>query len=194
MKKNFIRILFVGIFAFSTLSFISCGNKASNNDKDDKDNVETEESKNYFSSKDGMFKANFPGQPTQESQMVQTDVGKIEMFTFTYERSATEVYMIAYSDYPSSSIDKQDEMELLKSAKDGALGGNIVESNKEMKVNGWPAIRSKAIDKQSNTYYIYEVILAKNRLYQVFMIRNGSYCSDESVKDFLDTFIITMKK
>ncbi|KAF5032823.1 hypothetical protein DSECCO2_613150 [anaerobic digester metagenome] len=196
MKKNFIYALLLGILAVTGLSFSSCSGNAS----DAKDNteevadVDADEDDDYFVSKDGKFKARFPGEPTRDSQMVPTEAGDIEMISFVHEKSATEACMIAYSDYPSSLVEGQDPMTLLGSARDGSLEGNFVESDKEMKVGGWPAIRTKAIDKTQNLYYVLEVVLANNRLYQLLMVRDGSYPTDEAIEEFMDTFVITMRK
>lgn len=193
MKKNVVYALFLGILAVTGLSFSSCSGNASDA-KDKTEEVADTEEEEFFISKDGQFKARFPGEPTRDSQMVPTEAGDIEMISFVYEKSATEASMIAYSDYPSSLVDGQDPMTLLGSARDGSLEGNFVESNKEIKVGGWPAIRTKAIDKTQNLYYVLEVILAKNRLYQLLMVRDGSYPTDEAIEEFMDTFVITMKK
>ena len=193
MKKNLVYALIFGFLSVTCVSFSSCSGKPSD-EKDNTEKVVGTDEEEYFVSKDGKFKARFPGDPTRESQMVPTEAGDIEMISFIYEKSATEAYLVAYSDYPSSLIDPANPMILLENARDGSLEGNFVESNKELKVNGWPAIRTKAIDKVQNMYYVLEVIMAKNRLYQLLIVRNGSYPSDESIKDFMDAFVITMKK
>lgn len=195
MKKNLFYALFLVTLTVTGLSFSSCSNSNpdSQNKTEDVNDVDVEE-EDLFVSKDGKFKANFPGSPTRDVQMVATEAGDIEMISFVYEKSATEASMIAYSDYPSSLIDAQDPMSILKNARDGSMEGNIVESNDEMKVNGWPAIRTRAIDKTQNLHYVLEVVLAKNRLYQILMVRDGSYPDDAAVEEFFDTFEITMKK
>ncbi|HBG69359.1 MAG: hypothetical protein A2W93_16100 [Bacteroidetes bacterium GWF2_43_63] len=195
MKKKLFYALFLGFLAVTGLSFNSCSGNASDDGKNSEATTDTEaEEEEMFVSKDGQFKAFFPGEPQKDAQMVATEAGDIEMISFVYEKSATEASMIAYSDYPSSLIDGQEPMTILGNARDGSLEGNFVESNDEMKVNGWPAIRTKAIDKTQNLYYVLEVILAKNRLYQLLMVRDGSYPTDDAVEKFMDTFEITMKK
>lgn len=201
MKKNFIYVVFLSFLAVFTFSMSSCGSLKSDSDdtevSDNKDADEDDapaEDDDFYVSKDGKFKVKFPGTPEVTSQMVPTDAGEIEMFTYIYEKSATEAYMVAYGDYPSALIDGADPYELLEASRDGALETSKIEDNKDMKVNGFPAIRTKAIDVEQNFYYIYEVILAKNRLYQVMIVRDGDYPSDSVVSDFVDDFEITMKK
>ncbi|PKP01960.1 MAG: hypothetical protein CVU11_13620 [Bacteroidetes bacterium HGW-Bacteroidetes-6] len=201
MKKNFIYVVFLGLLAVFTLSLNSCGNQKADSDDtevtDDSNNDSDDaraEDEDYYVSKDGKFKVKFPGTPEVSSQMVPTDAGEIEMFTYIYEKSATEAYMVAYGDYPSSLIDGSDPKELLEASRDGALETSKIDGNEDLKVNGFPAIRTRAIDVEQNFYYIYEVILAKNRLYQVMIVRDGDYPSDSVVADFIDDFVITMKK
>lgn len=196
MKKNFIYAVFLGFLAVAGLSFVSCSGKSSQAETST-DAVKEEaedEAEDMFVCKDGQFKANFPSKPEYSTQMVPTEAGDIEMISYVYEKSATEAYMIAYSDYPSKLIDGQEPMDLLKSARDGSLEGMEIENNQEMKVSKWPAIRTNAVNKAENLYYILEVVMAKNRLYQVLMVRDGTYPSDNAVEDFMDSFVITMKK
>lgn len=192
MKKKLVYALFLGFLAVTGLSFNSCGGSSTETKETNEEVTEAEEE--LFVSKDGQFKVSFPGDPQRDAQMVATEAGDIEMISFVYEKSATEASMVAYSDYPSSLVDGQEPMTILTNARDGSLEGNFVESNDDIKVNGWPAIRTKAIDKTQNLYYVLEVVLAKNRLYQVLMVRDGSYPTDEAIEEFMDSFVITMKK
>ncbi len=195
MKKHFIYCVFLSILAVGTFTFTACGDKSgSSSGQSDSDEAEEEEIE-YYVSKDGQFKANFWGAtPELSSQMVPTEAGDIEMFSYMYEKSATEAFMIAYGDYPSSLIEGNDPYVLIEGARDGALETCTIESNKKLKVNGFPALRTYAIDEIQNYYYVYEVVLAKNRLYQVMALRDGSYPDDATVEEFLDGFVITMKE
>lgn len=206
MKKSVIFPLLMIFMIFSCNFFVSCGNKAANDteananadedsDKEDLEDEEEDEVPELFISKQGKFKADFMGgRPKQTSEMVPTDAGNIEMFSFVYEKSATEAFMIAYGDYPSALVEGQDPYGLIESARDGALEGSTQEDNEKLKVNGFPATRTYAFNPTNNIYYVYEVILAKNRLYQVMAARDGDYPSDNTVERFVDGFTITMKK
>ena len=122
MKKKLIYALFLGTLAVTGLSFNSCSGNSSGEGKNTEETTDAEEEKeDLFVSKDGQFKANFPGDPQRDAQMVATEAGDIEMISFVYEKSATEASMIAYSDYPSSLIDGQDPMTILGNARDGSL-------------------------------------------------------------------------
>lgn len=169
----------------------SCGQAKSNSENNGDKEKAVE---NKFTSKDGQFAANFPTDPKRSSDMVPTEAGNIEMISYTYEKSATEAWMVAYGDYPSALVDGQDAGTLVKSARDGAFGETPnIEKEKSVTNNGFEGIYSKG--KSSDGYYvIYEAFLAKNRLYQIMIIRDGSYPAEEDEKSFLESFEITMKK
>lgn len=192
--------IFLSILAVGTFSLNSCGmmggkdTETSESDTDDTEDDAEEPEVDLYSSKDGKFKVNFPGTPEISSQMVPTEAGDIEMFSYMVEKSATEAFMIAYGDYPSSMIDGNDPYDLIEGARDGALEKNVIESNKRMKVDGFPGTRTFAYDSTQNLYYVYEVVLANNRLYQIMAVRDGDYPTDKTIEDFMDSFTITMKK
>jgi len=155
---------------------------------------ELEEEDNLFVSEDGNFSVDFLGQtPSESSSNVPTDVGDVEINMFMYEKSVTEALMVAYSDYPSEMIDESDGADkLLQGAKNGALGNlNIFSSDteKEIEIDGHPGLFFTGNNGQ---YYVtYEVYLVHNRLYQVAILRDGSYASDEDRNTFLGSFKLT---
>lgn len=52
---------------------------------------------------------------------IATEVGNIEITMFMYEKSATEVYIISYNDYPSDIIELSSIDDLLAGGKDGVV-------------------------------------------------------------------------
>ena len=148
-------------------------------------------SKKYFSSEDGNFKVNFSGKPTETSEVIKTEAGNIELHMFMYEKSATEIEMIAYSDYPTSIIKANTPNDLLNSAKNGAVNNLNAKITEEYKTifDRNPCIDFKADNKQF--YVIYKIFLKNNRLYQIAIMRDGSYPSKKSIKKFVETFKLT---
>jgi hypothetical protein len=156
--------------------------------------LEEEEEDNLFVSEDGNFSVDFLGQtPTKTSSNVPTDVGDVEINMFMYEKSVTEALMVAYSDYPSEMIDESDGADnLLQGAKNGALGNLGITSTdveKKIDIDGHPGLFFTGNNGQ---YFVtYEVYLVHNRLYQVAILRDGSYASDEDRNTFLGSFKLT---
>jgi len=128
-----------------------------------------------FTSKDGKFKINFSGTPTESSDIVPTEVGNIEMTSFMYEKSATEAYMVAYNDYPSEMVKNSSVDDLLDGAKNGSsssLGITQFDIDKKMEIEGNPGRHFKGTN---GAYYAeYKLFLKGNRLYQIALIRDGS--------------------
>lgn len=186
-------------FALSIFILASCGgpsvndelNDALNDLQEDLENVDVADAlgdASTFVSDEGNFSINFPGTPTEETQSVPTEVGNIEMVTFMYEKSATEVYMVAYSDYPSALIELSNAKDLLGGAKDGALGtyGATVSTEKDITVDGNPGMYFKA---NSDSYYVtYEIYLVENRLYQIVILKDGAYATEDDYNKFTKTF------
>ncbi|PLX02934.1 MAG: hypothetical protein C0594_11405 [Marinilabiliales bacterium] len=145
-----------------------------------------------FVSEEGNFKVNFPGTPSSESSSVPTEVGNIEMVQFMYEKSATEIYMLAYSDYPTAAVDASNPAELLANAKGGFINemGMTIEEEKEVKIGENPGIYFKAHAKtdQGNFYATVADYIVKNRLYQVAILRDGSYADADDASSFIDSF------
>lgn len=149
-------------------------------------------SSDKFMHEDGKFRINFPGNPTIEPTSVPTDYGNIEMMQFTYEKSITEIYMVAYSDYPSAIVAEGNPEDMINNAKNGFLGemGMTLEEEKKIEIDGNPGLyfRAYVISAQGNYYTIVADYLVNNRLYQVAMIRDGSYPSRESEQSFINSF------
>lgn len=145
-----------------------------------------------FTSGDGNFTIIFPGEPTASSQAVPTDVGDIQMSSYMYEKSSKEVYMVAYSDYPKKYVDGSNPEELLEGGKSGAmesLGILSTEIEEKIAIDGNPGLFFQA---NNGSYYVaYEMYLVDNRLYQIAILREGSYPPQSDIDLFTKTFALT---
>ena len=140
---------------------------------------------------DGHVKIDFlGGSPTDNVSTLPTEVGDVEMHMFMYEKSVTKAFMVAYCDYPSEMINESEGAQgLLQGAKNGALtnlGITEPEQEKIIELDSHPGLFFTGSNGQ---YYVtYEVYLVNNRLYQVAILRDGSYASKEDVKGFIGSF------
>lgn len=145
-----------------------------------------------FTSKDGKFKIYFSGTPTESSDTIPTEVGKIEMTSFLYEKSVTEAYMVAYNDYPSEMVKNSSVDDLLDGAKNGSsssLGITQFDIDNKMEIEGNPGRHFKGTN---GSYYAeYKLFLKGNRLYQIALIRDGSYATPERAEAFFGSFSLT---
>lgn len=142
-----------------------------------------------FKSIDGNFKIKFAGSPTKDASKVETEIGDIEMVTYIYEKSLTEVYIVAYNDYPSVMVEMSDPSNLLEDAKGGSLnelGILSLEIDEEIEKDGNPGIHFKG--NNGKFYVDYQMYLVKNRLYQIQILRDGSYAAEENSSEFFSSF------
>ena len=152
------------------------------------DEVEDNTASDKFHSVDGKFKVNFTGNPDVSNESIPTDVGDIEMYMFMYEKSVTEAEMIAYSDYPSEMVAMSDPDDMLQGAKEGAVSnlGAVITEEKEIMYNKHKGLEFKA---NSTQFYVnYKIFLVNNRLYQIAIMRDGSYASQANVDKFFNSF------
>ena len=144
-----------------------------------------------FYSEDGQFMIELPGIPEHTANIVETELGKIQTHTYIYSPSITEGYMVYYSDYPTDYVRKVDKRKMLLSAMEGAMkpiGVIGTEEMNEFYLNDNPAIEFLAHGE--HMYMAGRVYLIDNRLYQVSIIRDGSYPSTETINKFYDSFYI----
>lgn len=171
MKKNYILpvLLLSSFLFFSACSFSS-------------------DSKDLFVSEEGGFSVNFPGEPTFQSEPVDTAAGQITMNGYIYEESASRVFMINYSDFPESLI-ADDPRGMLQDEKVGALeslGEYTIDDEMELTLNGNPGLYYKA--SAGEYYSITSTYLVENRLYQLIILSSGDYPSGDVADSFFGSF------
>jgi len=191
MKK--INFFVIAILFFGSFLFVSCNETSETEATTDEiteaeDNSTINNEADKYHSVDGKFKVNFTGTPKVSNEKVPTEVGDIEMFMFMYEKSLTEIEMIAYSDYPSAIVAVSDKDEMLNGAKEGALSNleAVIKEEKQITYKGHKGIEFKA---NSSQYYVnYKIFLVNNRLYQIALMRDGSYATQSNVDKFFNSF------
>lgn len=136
---------------------------------------------------DSKFKINFPGEPSEKEQDVETAVGPITMYSLMYE-GYNSAYMLAYSDYPSSFIKDGNKADLLDNAKGGFIGSLGIEVTYERKISikGHPGIYFKA--EGSGYYCVMKDYLVNNRLYQIGILRADRFPTNKEIDDYINTF------
>lgn len=146
-----------------------------------------------FKSVDGKFAIRFAGNPQETNQKIPTAVGDIELHMFMYEKSITEAYVVGYSDYPSEVVKVSNPSEMLQGAKGGVLtnlGATLTEENK-VNVQGNEGLEFKAKSATSNIHLVYKIFLKGNRLYQIGILRDGSFPTAEGIQEFIGSFELT---
>ena len=189
----------------ASMMMVSCGGGDTLNDLADKigDDLETvteevvaEEapfSPEIYESEDGRFKVNFLGAtPEVSSQSVPTELGEIEITMFLYEKSLTEAYIIGYNDYPSAIVEAGSTAEMLAGGKEGvvnSMGVTHFDLEEEVSLDGNSGLHFKGVAE--SLHIEYQMYLVGNRLYQIGVVRDGSYVTQDRVNTFFGTFELT---
>ena len=157
------------------------------------DSAEAEIPSEIYESEDGRFKVNFLGAtPEISSESVPTELGDIEITMFLYEKSATEAYIIGYNDYPSAIVEAGSTADMLAGGKEGvinSMGVTHLDLEEEVSIDGHSGLHFKGV---AGTMHVeYQMYLVENRLYQIGVIRDGSYVTQDRVDTFFGTFELT---
>ena len=195
----------------ASMILVSCGGGNSLNDLADK--IENDLEKNnealqedleavteaaaisseIYESEDGRFKVNFlGGTPDVSTQAIPTELGDIEITMFLYEKSITEAYIIGYNDYPSAIVEAGSTADMLAGGKEGvvnSMGITQFDLEKEVSLNGYSGLHFKGV--AGSLHIEYQMYLVENRLYQIGIVRDGSYTTQDRVDTFLGTFELT---
>lgn len=209
MKK-----LILPVIAIATISFTSCGGGSSELENALKDlenlsetmeaeiddameNLETEVAEavdaDVFTSEDGNYEIKFAGTPTPTDDVIQSVIGEIGFHMDMYEKSLTEAEAVSYNDYPSAIVEEGDPVQMLEDALGGAttnMGLDVQDMKEAGTFQGYPCLDYKGYSTLSNYHVTYKLVMKDNRLYQVMMMRDGSYASEADVERFLGSFKI----
>ena len=130
-----------------------------------------------FKSTKGNFRAEFPAQPQESVQTIETQLGQIPYTTYMAELAGGNVaYGVAFNDYPEQIL-QADPEKVLDGGRDGAkenLGGTIV-SETRMTFHGHPAREFTILGEVQGQplFYHTRVVLIGTRLYQMQVVRVG---------------------
>jgi hypothetical protein len=146
-----------------------------------------------YESEDGRFKVNFlGGTPDVSTQAIPTELGEIEITMFLYEKSITEAYIIGYNDYPSAIVEAGSAEDMLAGGKEGvvnSMGVTQFDLEEEVSLDGNSGLHFKGV--AGSLHIEYQMYLVENRLYQIGIVRDGSYATQDRVDTFLGTFELT---
>jgi|TARA_B110000438_G_C15747004_1_gene621195 hypothetical protein len=146
-----------------------------------------------YESEDGRFKVNFlGGTPDVSTQAIPTELGEIEITMFLYEKSITEAYIIGYNDYPSAIVEAGSTEDMLAGGKEGvvnSMGVTQFDLEEEVSLDGNSGLHFKGV--AGSLHIEYQMYLVENRLYQIGIVRDGSYATQDRVDTFLGTFELT---
>ncbi|PKP01961.1 MAG: hypothetical protein CVU11_13625 [Bacteroidetes bacterium HGW-Bacteroidetes-6] len=182
MRKKISIIALLGVAILITIVTVSCG---SNTDSGTKDTTSKKKEPKLYVSEEGRFKIDFPDKPKKKER----GDGDFKMTSFTTHKNKIE-YNVSYSDHPAKYIDGVDPYKFVENSSKAGLSQFDTETSERIEVDGYTAIRSYAVDKKHNDYYVHEAVLAGNREYIIMMIKSGEYPAKKKISNFFDSFTI----
>lgn len=147
-----------------------------------------------FRSEAGNFSVQTPYTLKETSQLVDTDVGKIEFHMFVGERG-NESIMVGYSDYPVELMQTSNAERVLDGSRDGVVGNTKGELASEIQISldGYPG---RELTININIENVQAMVmrcrffLVQNRLYQVVALVPKGKGNDKYIDDFLQSFTL----
>ena len=151
------------------------------------------------------FRTEFPGEPQETAQNLNTDVGAVTMFVFQYDatnipNSENLVYMINVTDYPDSSVNS-DKADILPGFYKGAIEGankNVqgqIESENDIHLGEYPGKEFKISLQQGLATIHSRMFLVKNRLYLILVICETKNDNNITMTRFFNAFeLMNIKK
>lgn len=142
-----------------------------------------------FTSPDGSFTADMPGEPEEKIETVDTAVGSIDIYTYLVDLGG-EAYTVNYSDFPADLVAGSDPYELLNGFKDGVAEDAVILSQEEVTYQGYPALEI-LLDSTSDEIGIRVLLVLKeNRLFQVLVAAGIDDIQSEDHDPIFNTFTI----
>jgi len=211
MKRRifYISFLIFAFFALTNCTSNSSSNESSSDAKDDKiennSNAENQNGTNSenvdnkvvekFVSEDGSFKIIFDGKAELTKQPIEVSGVTVQLYSYMYEESANKVFMATYADYPKEAISGGNAKELLTTVKNGFLKNlqiTKVDEERDIKIDSYTGIYFKA--KNESTFTVMQDYLVDNRLYQIGILANSGYPTQQEIDKFFNSFELVKKK
>lgn len=142
-----------------------------------------------FTSSEGAFSILLPGVPTEQTKTVNTAVGPIDAHFFLLERKDV-AYMVGYSDYPDTVVQKNNPDAILEAARNGAVAnvqGKLL-SELMVSLNGYPGRELKIEPAGGKGTIKAKIFMVGNRLYQVMVVTPREKAFSKNVRKCLDSF------
>jgi hypothetical protein len=146
-----------------------------------------------FTSAEGRFRVQMPGQPVKKTQQAPNPLGgQLTFHMFAYEVPRDEYgFVVGYNDYPPLPPDR------VQAVLDGVTKGNVqgnagskLISETRITLGSYPG-REVTIDAGGKGTIRQRNYLVGNRLYQVMLVKGGRRPSAEAAEKFFSSFRVT---
>jgi len=150
-----------------------------------------------FSSYEGKFSIQFPGEVAEQAKEIETALGSMSYHTFyhnsTEEEATNFIYLVSYVDYPDGAI-HSDSTELIEEFFQATLEESVLNMNgdlrysDEIKLFDYPG-RFWRIDYNEDSMVMKtKAFLVKNRYYSIQVGTLKTLSSNKDMDNFLESF------
>lgn len=143
-----------------------------------------------YRSVEGRYRIEMPGTPELETdpvEMLDREVPMIQAIVALPKAT----YLAAYMDFPSEVLRDLAPGKVLENARDGALDGSRLLSDRVLTVAGSPA-REYVIEQDRGVVLVMRILLVGERLYQMVVVTTapGGAAEHPDTRRFIDSFAL----
>jgi hypothetical protein len=132
-----------------------------------------------------------PGTPTEQTQTQDTELGVIDVHSFTFEQSGV-AYLVGYNIFPAAVIEVATPGSMLDGARDGqveAVKGTLV-NEQEITMGAYPGrdLEIQIENSDGTASLRSRIFLVRDRLYQLVVVGPKGQSTSPDTTKFLDSF------
>lgn len=180
MKQKITKLLYTSLILFLLMSFVKS------------------DGWHLFKSEQYGYKIKFPKEPTEKTQLVNSEIGELKMNILIYDTSKVGkddnlIYMVNYTEYPDTLISSE-KTEILddffRNSIDGAVKnvrGELL-SEKIIQIGKYPGRDIKIDFRDGMAFIRMKIYLVNNKMYLLQTITQNKRDFNKSITKFMDSF------
>jgi hypothetical protein len=144
-----------------------------------------------FSSAEGAFSVLMPGTPTEQTQTQDTELGTIDVHSFTFEQNGV-AYLVGYNIFPAAVTEAATPDSMLDGARGGqveAVKGTLM-NEEEITLGAYLGrdLEIQIENSDGTSSLRSRIFLVGDRLYQVMVVGPKGQSTSPDTTKFLDSF------
>jgi hypothetical protein len=142
-----------------------------------------------FKSEYGRYIIAAPKSPALSTADIPLPGGKKTVLHQAMVETSDRAYLSTYVDYPEDMLKGLTVDKILDNARDGAVKGHKLRSERKITIAGHPA-REYIIDQQGGLTLITRAVFVPNRLYQVIVVGAAGVEKDPNTRKYLESLAL----
>lgn len=142
-----------------------------------------------FRSDHGRYGISTPKKPELSTSDIALPGGKKTLLYQAMVDASDRAYLSTYVDYPEDVLKGISIEKILDNARDGAVKGHKLRSERKLTIAGHPA-REYIIDQQSGLTLVSRTVFVPNRLYQIIVVGTAGVENEPDTRKYLESFAL----